>query len=326
MSSFLKLYVMSLSIYLSTLKPYDDIPQIAAIFEKASLAFASTAIKSESIDALRGQLLRTLDEIIHLKTINITIWQGLSTSVWTFFSSTKSCDLVSLSSDERQQIEDIVIKALQILANDYPVDDVDPIDLTPIQHEEPHLLSITGRKYRLTNLVEWIKTRKDFIYPDVNKPMFSQDIKNLKHLSQEYGLSLEPAKQYSTEIQSALAELGLSVEAIENLHVPQLRLNHINALQVLICEYGHELNQAIAEIQSLNYEQVDALVQLYQVGLRGAHLRSLHIDESEYGPHHTVVLHILTQEQGYDIDKAINTITDCDFDEVQEFYSRRAYF
>ena len=200
--------------YLLELKQFDAIPQIAAIYAKATLVFTNNTVNKEVIDELRGQLLRTLDDVLQLKATPPTFWGSLTTSLGTFFTKDEQLPrLDRLSAIERQKVESALISTLQKLATQHPLDNVDPIDFGEIEHDEAHLLSLSGRKYRLTTLAWWVQSRQDFIYPDFNKPMFEQDIQQLKQLCQKNGVSIEPPKQYSIEIQHALEQLGLTTNS-----------------------------------------------------------------------------------------------------------------
>jgi hypothetical protein len=262
------------------------------------------------IDGLRGELLRTLQRVTELRKQNETYFNLIPNLFLGFF----------IPQELSPQLRNELIEALQGLARDFPLSDVDPIDLEPIG-EDVHFISLAGRSYRLESLVQWIQVRGDFILPDVRLPMFSPEIVELKRLCLENKLSLQPRRPISVSFQTALAGANLSVDDLSSLVVPQLRENHINVLGMLKNEWGLSLEKAIDEIQGLNYEQADALLLLYSKGLKGSHLRGLAINPSEYGPHHTVVLIMLIDEWGYSVENAVDAISGCDFETIQSFYS-----
>lgn len=313
---------MTLPYYLQSLQTFQNIIQIQSCANLALQAFEHEPIDSNLIDKLRGELLRTLKTILQFKAQNNGLFYTLKHYGWTFFAPAQNFRrLEDLLSSEIKPIEDKIIVALQGLAKKFPIDDVDPFDLEPIEEDENYWLSLKGRKYRLETLAEWIRSRKAFIYPDDNKEMFLQDIENLKELCKLHEISLKPAPVYSETLKQEIIEAGFSLAEIRGLAVPGLRSNHIKALRMLMTDYHLSKREAFEELSGLNYEQAEALNALYADGLRGEHLRNLMIDESEYSPHHTVVLQMLINEQDYDVDTAIYAISNCDADEVQQFYS-----
>ncbi|KTC78168.1 hypothetical protein [Legionella brunensis] len=313
---------MFLPPYLQPLTTHKTIAQMQACANLARQVFANEAEDINLIDKLRGQLLRTLKESLQYKAINNGLYYRLRQYALSFFTSPQPISsFESLPTTTIQAVENAIIIALEGLAENYPIKDVDPIDLNPIDDDDIYFLSLQGRKYRLESLVSWIKFRKAFIYPDNNDDMFLQDIAKLKQLCTLQGVSLEPTKSYSSTLQAAILEAGFSVEEMKDLVVPELHKNHINALQMLTTKYHFSHIDAITELQKLNYEQAEALNVLYEYGLRGDHLRNLSIAESEFSAHHTAVLQLLVHDRNYDIDMAVNAISDCDIEEVQKFYS-----
>ncbi|WED43370.1 hypothetical protein [Legionella cardiaca] len=313
---------MILPSYLQPLTNYDNIAQMQTCANLARQVFANEAVDINLIDKLRGQLLRTLKESLQHKATNNGVYYSLKHYALSFFTlSQPVSSLERLPTATIQEIENAIVTALEGLAEDYPIKDIDPIDLNPINDDDIYFLSLQGRKYRLESLADWIKFSKQFVYPDNNDEMFSQDIAKLKQLCTLHGVSLEPTKSYSSTLQTAIREAGFTVEEMKDLVVPELHKNHINALQMLTTKYHFSFVEAIKELQKLNSEQAEALNVLYAYGLRGEHLRNLSIAESEFSAHHTAVLQLLVHDRNYDIDMAVNAISDCDFEEVQKFYS-----
>ncbi|KTD08315.1 hypothetical protein [Legionella jamestowniensis] len=313
---------MALSSYLQPLQTLQHIEQLQPCVNLAIQVFEQDMPDSKLIDKLRGELLRTLSVLLQYKVTNEGVLYTLKHYTWAFFAPTKkSHHLENLFSNEIQSIENKIITALQGLAREYPINDVDLFDLEPIGENENYWLSLKGRKYRLEPLAEWISTRKAFIYPEDNTTMFLQDIDNLTQLCDLHKISLQPKPVYSSILKQAIIDAGFSIEEIRELDVPQLHNHHIKALQMLIAHYHFSKRQAFEELQGLNSEQADALNELYSKGLRGAHLRNLAIDESDYSPHHTVVLQMLVNEWHYDIETAVDAISNCNGDEVQRYYS-----
>ncbi|VEB36452.1 Uncharacterised protein [Legionella sainthelensi] len=313
---------MILPPYLNSFYQYPDFKQLKRCAELAENAFCSEVVNKDPLNELRGNLLRILDEISQVQANPHSIYSMLSNYALSFFNFHKiKGNLKDISNQELQDIKNTLIVALRGLANDFPIHDVDPIDLTPIDNDEVCFTSLTGRRYRLVNLVNWIKIRKAFIYPDTNSVMLVHDIEPLKRLCAQQNLSLEPKPSHIIELEQELLNTGFSVNHIEELKVSNLRKNHILVLKMLVTEYQLSHSKAIAELKGLNYEHADALNALYSRGLRGDHLRNLSIDEEEFGPHHTVVLMMLMDDWHYDVEAAVRCISGCDFEEIQKFYS-----
>lgn len=313
---------MTLPSYLQPLRTLLTIEQLRPCLKLAKQAFEHDMPDSNLIDQLRGELLRTLSILSKYKATNEGVLYALKHYTWAFFAPAKNSQrLEDLFSNKIEAIENKIITALQGLAREYPINDVDLFDLEPIENDENYWVSLKGRKYRLESLAEWISTRKAFIYPEDNTTMFLQDIDNLRQLCDFHKISLQPKPVYSDILKQAIIDAGFSIEEIRELDVPQLHRHHIKTLGMLITDYHFSKRQAFEELQGLNSEQADALTELYSQGLRGAHLRNLAIDENDYSPHHTVVLQMLVNEWHYDIETAVDAISNCNGDEVQRYYS-----
>ncbi|ASQ47090.1 hypothetical protein [Legionella clemsonensis] len=313
---------MPLPSYLQPLQTLRNIVQIQPCVNLAEQAFIHTAADNNSIDSLRGELLRTLEVLLQYKTKNNGVFYSLKHYTWAFFEPAQNLRrLENLFSSEIQLIENKIVTALQGLARAYPINDVDVFDFEPIEEDEKYWLNLKGRKYRLETLAEWISIRQEFIYPEDNRVMFSQDIESLKRLCSLHNISLKPKPIYSELLKEAIVAAGFSIAEIRELDVPRLHNNHLKVLHKLMTTYHFSKREAFAELQGLNSEQAEALNELYAQGLRGNHLRNLSIDESEYSPHHTVVLQLLINEWHYNIESAVEAISNCDADEVQQYYS-----
>ncbi|WP_298624088.1 hypothetical protein, partial [uncultured Legionella sp.] len=206
--------------------------------ELAENTFRLEVVDNNLLNELRGNLLRALDEVSQLLANRQGIYNMISHYAFNFFNTSQANgDLKSLSQQELQSIKNTLITALQGLANNFPILDVDPVDLTSIDNDEECFTSLMGRKYRLVNIVEWIKVCKAFIYPDTNSVMLHHDIEQLKQLCVLHNLSMEPKSSHIVEMEQELLNLGFSVNNIKELKVPNLRQNHISVLKMLLIDY-----------------------------------------------------------------------------------------
>lgn len=285
----------------------------------------STKISHTDADirALRAPLLHLLQRLTDLPSAHTSVMSRVFNYGIGFFyqqAETSRNTIDTLSHHERAILRACVVNALEQLAYAYPINTTDPIDYEPILNGEPYFVSLTGSHYRLSNMALWIAHKKDFFYPLYSERMHLEDIERFKQQCLEEGVSYLPLSDYQIALNQKCEALGISEEILRTLRVPQLRLNHLVVIEQLINEYGCSIEDAMSELQGLNYEQADALLAYFDIGLRGEHLRQLLIDESEYGPHHTAALEHLMTKHGMDIEQAIETISPYGFDEVQELY------
>ncbi len=305
---------MVFSTELSQLKAYQHVPEVKKILDLGRMIREQAEVSTDSIDSLRGSLLRLLDTILELKShrpyLPIRIYS-------LFFSVTP---LEAQSDSQLAALTKTCTVMLRKIALKYPVNEDDPITLAPITETDLVLHCLTGRQYLLEALAQWVSTKGKFIYPYNNTTMYQADKELFKTLCREHQINYKPLPEQPRALNQALEELGLTSDDIGRLQVPELRINHVNALKALINEHNFTPANAARELQSLNYEQADAIASLYAQGLRGEHLRQLPFPEDDYLPLHTAVLQYLIDDHNYDIEKAIEMISAYPGEEVQTIY------
>jgi hypothetical protein len=313
---------MSLSETVQALFQYNALREIQALVPLHAKVFATDAPQKDDVDSLRGAMLRTFSLVQSRSQMTPSIFPAWG-SWGAFFSRSRITSVQNLPLQEVQDLERKLYLALSVYAKSFPINTIDLIDRTPITPETVCFSNCNGYQYRLTTIAEWIKHSNAWKNPESGLTMNRYDQEQLKALFLEHNISWEKP---SPTLAEYIEHSGYTVEQLQALIVPQLRTNHIDTLLYLTAVKKLSFQDSIAEIQQLNYEQVDAIRELYDKGLRGNHLRGLEIDEDEYGPFHTLALNILTQEHHLDIEQAVAQISRCDFDQAQEFLYRGPTF
>lgn len=302
---------MNILTQLKPLQKHQDIQEAMLVFKKAETL--SREQTPENADSLRGELLRFLDLLIKQQKA----YTALPTWIASFFWQSQPIE--ALSKSQLAMLRKATINALNELAHAFPINDSDPISLENFSNEDIVFTSLTGKRYELNQLAQWLRTSKDFIYPDQNIRMVNEDIIALKDLFNKHRISYKPVSDAERQIRAMISKLGITDHELRQLQVPILRIEHLKTIQALMTEHGLEKVAAINELQHLNYEQADAIKALYAQGLRGEHLRQLPYPESEYLPHHTAALEDLLSK-GYSIEVSIDAIAKYPGEQVQEVY------
>lgn len=306
---------------LNILSRYSTIPEINACLKLAGNTLNDAPIDTDKIAKLRGVFLRTQEKLVKYDPDSWNVlksaYQCLSFFVFSDFPPT---NFDQLSKQQYHDIEIALFNFLFSLSKQYPINQEDPIDLEVLPDLNSRFMSLHGYHYKLETIVTWIRHSHQFTYPDTNKPMIEFDRVALINLCKERGLSLAPYPPRNTSFEAALENARLSMEDIQSLRVPYYHVNYVNVLTTLMNQYAYDIEAGINEINDLYPEQVDGLIQLFEYGIRGHHLRSIEIDGFDYTPHHTLALEELIQRHDYTIDAAVDFISNRNMDEVQEVY------
>lgn len=313
---------MPIPAFLASLEDYQQLPDVVTFLSNAEQVYSQPPITNDTISQLRRALLHLLNNAVAIKPHSSSFFEGLYDMSYGLFGTARpnTNALGALPPAQLASLKEMLANALYEYALAYPLNTDDVIDQELIAPEDPCLYSLTGQKYRLTSLAMWIQHKKAFVYPNVNITMYAHDIEQFKALCDEHHVSYAPLNEHLRAIAEGLNTLGISMESIRQLNVPQLRINHVNALRMLIQKHGLTEATAFSELQALNYEQADAIIALYDRGLRGDHLRGLEITEEEYMPHHTAVMQWLMDDLGYDLERAVESISPYPYEEVGFLY------
>lgn len=312
---------MLIPTYIQCLSVYASLSELSGIVSTINTLSRLPDTSDNAITDLRKPLLDLLTQLSELPHAPTSLFGRLyHYGIGWFHEAAPPNTISRLAQLERDRLRAMVVNALGELAYAFPLNDEDPIDLESLSDDTPRFVSITGLHYRLSTMAEWIAYKKAFIYPNYCKKMYPEDIERFKAQCLREGVSFAPLNENQIALNRQCEALGLSQEDLSKLQVPQLRMNHLRVIEKLISEKGYTIETAIDELQGLNYEQAEALLTYFDIGLRGNHLRDLIIDESEYGPLHTAMLDHLMKNYGMNIEQAIATISPYGFDEVENLY------